>query len=247
MNPAWMRAFSDFQRVAQIASVTLIAGLALGLAGSVLLAAVGYLPWLSLPLASGGDPGPMLQMAGAALLVALSSFLPSSLRVMRLEAAHREFRLKMEDVGRAYWAAHAADREGTFTLRREFDAVRERFDFLRAHPDLGALDPEILDLAAQMSHESRELARIYADEKVTRAREMLALRQQEAAEMEERIATANAAITEMRHALQGVEIDEDVVRARLDRLREDLAELLPEIERPGPGPRKPKLGVVAGE
>ena len=64
----------------------------------------------------------------------------------------------MWDVAQAYQAAHAADRDGVFNLPSEFDSVRERIEHLRRHPDLGRLKPEILELAAQISHESRELA-----------------------------------------------------------------------------------------
>ena len=48
-----------------------------------------------------------------------------------------------------------------------------------AHPDLGALEPEILELAAQMSRISQDLAETYSDEKVDRARTFLQQRQQE--------------------------------------------------------------------
>jgi len=65
-------------------------------------------------------------------------------------------------------------------MSSEFDAVRERLAYLRDHPDLDSLEPQVLELAAQMSHQSRELSDIYNDEKVTRAKTFLKQRQEEA-------------------------------------------------------------------
>ncbi|MFC2968339.1 hypothetical protein [Acidimangrovimonas pyrenivorans] len=70
---------------------------------------------------------------------------------------------------RALARAHGGDREGVFALSSEFDSMRERLTHLRKHPDLSGLEPELLELAAQMSHLSRDLARVYSDEKVARA------------------------------------------------------------------------------
>jgi hypothetical protein len=69
--------------------------------------------------------------------------------------------------------------KGAFTLSSEFDQVRERIDYLREHPDLRLLEADILTLAAQMSQQSHRLAEIYADERVARAKDFLAQRQQE--------------------------------------------------------------------
>ncbi len=99
----------------------------------------------------------------------LCFFLPSNARIMRLENSHRRFSIGMRDVAQAYHFAHAADREGIFQMSSEFDAVRECLAYLRDHPDLESLEPALLEAAAQMSHISRELADVYADEKVARA------------------------------------------------------------------------------
>ena len=64
----------------------------------------------------------------------------------------------MRDVAQAYQAAHAADRDGVFNLPSEFDSVRERIEHLQRHPDLGRLEPEILEMAAQIGRKSRKLA-----------------------------------------------------------------------------------------
>ena len=149
---------------------------------------------------------------------------------MRLETSHRNFRVTMWDVAQAYQAAHAADRDGVFELKSEFDSVRERIEYLRRHPDLGRLEPEILEMAAQMSHESRDLAEIYSTERVDRARHFLRQRQEEAEQMKERVQVAYATCRELRRWLERVEIDEDIARSEVARLKEELLELLPHFD-----------------
>ena len=242
----------NWSQVFAIAAFSLAAVTAVG---ATLLSAAGALPWLELPLRFGTADvpyaGAALQVGLTIILLLLCAFLPSSIRVLRLEATHRDFAVRMDDVARAYWMAHAADRGGAFQLPREYDAVRERLQFLKAHPDLEDLDHGILELAAEMSHESRELAQIYSDEKLNRAREVLALRRHEAEELNERIAHAHAATLEIRKLKDEVDFEEDVVRARIERLREDLAEILPfhDIPDPDAAPeeRRARLGVVPGE
>jgi len=193
------------------------------------------------------DAGPLLQIGAAIVLLAIVALLPGLARVRRLEAAHRSFRVGMEDVSRAYWAAHAADRAGLFALGREFDAVRERLEFLRRHPDLGAHEPELLELAAQMSAEARELAAIYSDEKVARAETMLAERRMEVERLTGLVERAHGVTRDLRRALDEVTLDEDVARARIDRLCEEIGALWDEIERVGtaPPPAEPRLRLAA--
>ena len=100
--------------------------------------------------------------------------------------------------------------------------MRERLEHLRRHPDLGKLEPEILEMAAQMSHESRELAEIYSTERVERARQFLRQRQEEADQMAERVSAASATCREIKGWLERVEIDEDRARSELARFREEL-------------------------
>ena len=144
--------------------VTLVSILSLAVAGAVwsLAAAVGFAPWLRLDVGLNGvsaDAGFAVQVALTLLLLGLCFFVPINDRVMRLENSHRTFRVTMWDVAQAYQTAHAADRDGCFSLKSEFDSVRERIEHLRRHSDLGKLEPEVLEMAAQSSHESRELAR----------------------------------------------------------------------------------------
>ena len=255
MNRHWAQTLLQIQVFTQLLAMAVIGLAAAGATIFTLLSAAGAVPWLTLAAQVGNsDPalsGPIVQLSITLLLLLLCVFLPSNTRILRLEAAHRDFRTGMDDVARAYWAAHAADRAGLFQLEREYDAVRERLRLLRDHPDLSALDGEILELAAQMSHESRELARIYSDDKVAHARENLSLRRHEAEELSDRIARASLATGELRRDLHEVEMDEDLVRARLKRFREDLAEILPAAEGPGvlgePEARRARMGVVPGE
>ena len=211
---------------------TLVSILSLAAAGALwsLAAAVGFAPWLQLNVGLGGtgsvDAGLAVQLALSLLLLGLCFFIPMNDRVMRLENSHRTFRVTMWDVAQAYQTAHAADRDGCFRLKSEFDSVRERLDHLRRHPDLGKLEPEILEMAAQMSHLSRELAETYSTERVERARQFLRQRQEEADQMAERVSAASATCREIKGWLERVEIDEDRARSELARFREELEPLL---------------------
>lgn len=232
----------------QTVAIFLLAILALSLAGATALSAAGALPWLFLPARLGDtviDAGPLLQFGLALTFLAILALVPGTARVRRLEAAHREFRVGMEDVTRAYWAAHAADRAGIFPLHREFDAVRERFEFLRQHPDLSDLEPELLELAAQMSTEARELARLYSDEKVARAEAMLLERRAEADRTGRLIERAHVVTRDIRRALAEVEMEEDVLRSRIAMLREELEEIWSGIDGPGSAQPEPRLRVAA--
>jgi hypothetical protein len=213
--------------------LTLAALVSLAAAGAMWSAAatLGLLPWPQIAVGLGGaapvDAGVAVQLTLTLLLLGLCFFVPMNDRVLRLENSHREFRVTKWDVARAYQAAQAADRDGVFTLRSEFDSVRERLEHLRAHPDLRSLEPKILEIVAQMSQESRELAEIYSIERVERARTFLRQRQEELEQMKERMQSAHAICRQLKHWLARVEEDEEVVRARVAALREELNELLP--------------------
>ncbi|MCR8550204.1 DNA repair protein [Salipiger sp. P9] len=211
----------------------LVISLGLGLAAYSLACLLGYAPWLTLPLQFGEtrvpEAGIYVQLTFCALAVGLMFFLPANARMMALENSHRRFHIGMKDVARAYAAAHRADREGVFTLSSEFDSVRERIAFLRDHPDLGDLEPSVLEVAAQMSHISRELAQTYSGSNIQRARDFLTARQQEIEDFNERLDEAKAIAAEMRQWHMRVSLEEDVAEAQLARLCEELEEILPEI------------------
>ena len=204
---------------------------ALALLGATIAAAFGALPWLNLPLTFGEtavpEAGMYIQIGVTALLVALVGFLPNSARVNLLESSHRKFELSMNDVARAYHHVHAADRAGAFTLSSEFDEVRERLAFLRDHPDLERVQSDVLEVAAQMGQKSKELARIYSNEKVARAKAFLSERQAEAERLQEQIVEALHTSNDIRRWTEQVEVEEAVVASQLGRLREILDATLP--------------------
>ncbi len=220
---------SVFQRLATL--VLLLS--ALGLSTATLAAAAGLVPWLEVTAGLGSIPlphaGQSAQIGLTVLAILLCFFLPTNARIMALETSHRRFAIGMQDVARAYHAAHATDRAGLFQMSSEFDAVRERLIWLRDHPDLGKLEPGILDVAAQMSHISRDLADIYSDAKVARARTFLAERQQEVEMFNTRIDQAKQISRELQHWAQEVELEESVAASQLQRLRDALREVLPEL------------------
>ncbi|GGB13467.1 DNA repair protein [Allosediminivita pacifica] len=229
LTAALALATAIFQRLA----FAVVLALAIGLTLYSLLAIIALVPFPELALALGGTPvtdaGHYALFGLTLLAITLCFYLPTNARVMALENSHRSFHMGMQDVARAYAVAHASDRAGNFTLSGEFDSVRERIDFLRRHPDLSDLEPPVLELAAQMSHVSRELAETYSEEKVARARDFLIARQREIADFNARLDTAKATASEIRGWTQQVDLDEAVARSQLDRLREDLAEVLPEL------------------
>ncbi len=201
---------------------------------TVTLGAVfGLLPWLHLPLQFGDvtvpEGGVYVQLGLTALMLMLSIYLPANARVLKLEQSHRDFRVAMEDVARAYAACHKADREGFFQLEREFDAVRERYAFLREHPELDALQPEILELAAQMSVESAQLAQNFSIEKVDRARRFLQQRQHEIAGMEEHLERARAACAELTVMAEQVEDGEIRLGEKRRAVERELRQALTEL------------------
>ncbi|MGR3484094.1 MAG: DNA repair protein [Paracoccaceae bacterium] len=205
--------------------------LAIAAIGYTIAAATGLAPWLTLTAQFGEvvvpEAGMILQIAVTALLACLLAFLPASSRVLRLEQSHRDFHVKMEDVARAFYLAHTADRSGVFTASSEFDQVRERLAYLRDHPDLERLEAGALELASQMSQQARHLADVYSDEKVARARDFLRQRQQEVERQQVQIVEANQIANEIGKWAQEVEIEESIVASQLGQLEERLNSALP--------------------
>lgn len=230
------RAALTAHRILHAVSFYLLAALALAVVGYTAACGLGFAPWLEASVNFGGTlylgAGPIIQIAVTMLIALLSFFMPSANRIMQLERAHRDFRITMEDVTRAYYAAHTADRAGVFTLSSEFDAVRQRLAFLRDHPDLAALEPDALELAAQMSEKSRELADVYSDEKVARAKAFLTQRQQEAEHLQDQVTRALHDLSELRIWAEQVDVEESIAASQLNQLQERLDAVLPPL-----GPR----------
>lgn len=229
-----VRAYAEFilQSIGPLLSLT-VAAFALLTLGSVGLALIGLAPWLTVEASFGATPienaGIWLQCLFAALAVLLALYLPAHARVAKLERSHRSFQIGMEDVARAYRIAHDVDRKGAFALSGEFDAMRERLNHMRRHPDLAMLEPDLLELAAQMSLQSRDLAKVYSEEKVARAKAFLAQRQQEAQATEDQIRIARYACDEIRNWLNDVETEERHLSSQFQMLERDLKSVLPAL------------------
>ncbi|WP_317055137.1 MULTISPECIES: DNA repair protein [Roseovarius] len=227
---------------------------ALLLVGATALASFGLLPWLEFQATFGGtvydNAGQIAQITLTALAVLLCAFLPANFRIMALENSHRKFHLSMQDVTQAYATTHAADRAGMFNIKTEFDGIRERLAYMREHPDLETLEPQILEIAAQMSFISRDLAEVYSDDKVDRARAFLKQRQQEVEIFNQRIDQAKGVIHSLKHWSQDVETEESIAQSQIARLREELQDILPELEQEPelalPEFEPPKNGYVFG-
>ena len=219
-------------------ALVLFAALAVALLVATTLAAAGYLPWIDLAVMWNGahvpNAGLYAQVGLTLFAVTLCFFLPANARIMRLETSHRKFSVGVDDITRAYHAAHHADRSGAFSLADAFESTRDRLAFLRDHPDLGTLEPEILELAAKMSHISRDLADAYSDEKVARARSFLQERQFEIERFNARLDQARAIHGEFSTWINRLELEENVARAHLERLLDEMERILPEINQPTP-------------
>lgn len=231
-----MQIGASLQPLARIAHALALYALGLaaaGMAAVTLGSALGLWPWIDLRASWGGQPiagfGMAAQIGLTLLLALLCAFFPSSWRVLALERSHRDFRIGMKDVAAAYHAAHMADRKGAFTLSGEFDAVRERLEWLRDHPDLKLLEADILTVAAQMSQQSHRLATVYSEERVSRARDFLAQRQREAEEHAKRIQEALATCREIMRWSSQVELEEAMVASQLSQLDEQLQAVLPAL------------------
>jgi hypothetical protein len=214
-------------------SLGLILMITLGLVIASVLAAFGVIPWPQIALFFGGQAlaqaGMWLQLGLTGLMLLLLSYLPANLRIARLERSHRSFAIGMQDVARAYAHAHAADRKGVFGLSSEFEGMKARMQHLRQHPDLRDLEPELLQLAAQMSFETRELAQTYSDDKVARAKDFLRQRQHEVQALSDRLAAARTTCDELRRWLLDVEAEERAAQTQIKRLEADLREILPTL------------------
>jgi hypothetical protein len=233
MSVNWRETLRVAQGVVQIGAQGIIAALALMFTLATLAAGVGLLPWPQIALFFGGsalpNAGMWLQIGLTICLILMTFYLPANARMARLERSHRSFAMGMNDVAHAYRQAHAADRSGLFSLSGEFEAMRARMNHLRQHPDFQHLEPELLQLAAQMSVETRDLARTYSDEKVARAKDFLKQRQEEVQQLSDRLSIARATCDELRRWMGDIQAEEVQAQAQLKRLEADLKEILPTL------------------
>ncbi len=233
MSEQYASLWGDLKRHVQNATQFAIALLALAMFSLCLGAAFGVLPWLEISAringAQIGNAGMIAQIGFTLFCLAMLFFLPANNRIMQLEKTHRNFHVSMNDIAKAYAISHQADRDGLFKIGSEFDSVRERINHLRDHPNLGTLEPAVLEVAAQMSHEARDLAEIYSAERVLRAKTFLKQRQQEVAKFQENLKIAQRTTGELKNWLLQVETEEGLMERQLDTLEADLFEILPEL------------------
>lgn len=222
-----------FLNVFQVFAKWLLIGIAVAAIGATLAAAFGVIPWLDLHTADADGAlrpiGPVVQIVGSIFLLALLAYLPGVSRVLELENSHRKFSMSVDDVARAYQISHSADRQSNFALSSEFDSMRARMEQLRDHPDLAMLEPELLELAAQMSHNTRDLAQVYSEQKVRRAKAFLEERQHELDSYQEKVALALTLTEELKRWQQDIEATERETNRQIDRLEQDLKEILPSL------------------
>lgn len=212
-------------------SLFLIVAIATALAAYTGAALLGMADWPNIPLAVGDtfypDAGYYILLGLTVFAFAMCFFIPTNRRIMALENSHRRFHIGMQDVAHAYALAHQEDRENAFKLKSEFDSIRARLQFLREHPDLSSLEPAVLEVAAQMSHVSEELAQIYSEDSITRARDFLAERQAEVEKFNSRLEEAKRQASEIRQLTGAIEMEESVAQSQLNRLQQELEELIP--------------------
>ena len=233
MSVNWRETLRVVQGAVQMGAQTTIAALAIAFTGATIAATLGLLPWPQIALFFGGtalpNAGMWLQIGLTLMLILMTFYLPANARMARLERSHRSFAMGMNDVSHAYRQAHAADRAGVFALSGEFESMRARMEHMRKHPDFQHLEPELLQLAAQMSIETRDLARAYSDEKVTRAKGFLKQRQEEVHALTDRISIARTTCDELRRWMGDIQAEELQAQTQMKRLEADLKEILPTL------------------
>lgn len=225
--------FAQIMDYVQSVVLILLGALIVCSATVTVLCALGVLPWLEVEARIGGALipgfGPALQVLFTLFCIALLAALPGTARVLRLERSHRRFDVTMADIARAYEATHRADREGVFTLRDDFSSVKERLAYLRDHQSLAHLEPEVMEIAAQMSFLSRDLAEVYSDEAVARARAFLKAREEEIARQRDEIDAALVAAEEIKRWSEGLNSQEVQAKQLIDRIGRDLEQVLPKL------------------
>ncbi len=221
----------DGIRLMHATSLFVVAVFAFAAVFYTILCLFGLADWLQLQAAIGdvtySNAGPWIQAALTAMLGTMAFFLPTNARMLALETSRRNFHISMDDVARAYDNVHSADRSGVFALSSEFDAVRVRLTYMRNHPDLSQLEGGVLEVAAQMSQQSRHLAEVYSVERVARAKAFLRQRQQAANEQQERIVEALHICEQIRSWSEQIEIEEARVASQLSYLDARLQATLP--------------------
>lgn len=200
---------------------------------AAVLDATGQLPWqrLTQPLDAylERDGGIALQISISLFLILAALLLSTLTRLARLERAQKNSALSMPDIAAAYRLSHIADRTGAFALADEFDQMRLRMDHLRTHPDLQYLQADLLQIAAQMSMQTRDLARIYSDENVKGATDFLRQRQLDVQALSDQLTIARTTCDELLACSNTVDTDDAQIRQQIERLEQQLKDILPSL------------------
>jgi hypothetical protein len=183
----------------------IVAMFALVAISSAVCAALGLIPWLTLYASFGEHPLPQAGVMLQGLIARLSLLAFAGLEIGAVASlVPNGFRRR-----RAGLPPRTRNRpHRVFALSGEFDAMRERLNHMRRHPDPGSVEADIIELAAQTRLQSRGLAKIYSEDKVTRAKSFLTQRQQEAQATEDQTGIARYAGDEIRNWLKDAEADE---------------------------------------
>jgi hypothetical protein len=207
--------------------------LAAGFSIDTVLDASGQLHWQQLmhPIERYvvNDNGIVLQISICLFLVLAALLLSTLSRLARLERLQKTSALSLPDIATAYRLSHAADRKGAFALVGEFDQMRLRMDHLRNHPDLQDLQDDLLQIAAQMSMQTRDLARIYSDENVKGATDFLRQRQLDVQALSDQLTIARTTCDELLACSNTVDADDDQIRQHIEQLEHELKDILPSL------------------
>ncbi len=220
---------SSITNIIQVFAFVILGIAALAMLVVTSLSTAGVLPWLGLTATFGETAvswaGLAAQIGFTALLVIMAMYIPASYRVARLEHTHRRFEINMDDVTRAYRAAHYADRAETFEVRREFDAIRERYKFLKDQPSLAGISDDLLTIGAQMAEQSLELAETYSDRNLARVRENLLQRREDADALEAKLKQIKAETAELELLRKGIGVSDEELAMRIASLQGALTEI----------------------
>lgn len=158
----------------------------------------------------------------AALLVSVVGLTLTAGQPLNQMQLRWDFSLRMEDVAKAYYAVHHADRSGIFQLPEQFDAVRQRMQWLQSQPELSNYESDVLLLAAQMSETTKSLASRYNDDTVKRAEQFLVQREQECERFEALVVEARSAYTTVQTKARKLQLQHETTSSELNALHEDM-------------------------
>lgn len=100
---------------------------------------------------------------------------------------------------------------------------------MRDHPELAGLEPETMEVTAQMSNTTRDLATIYSDGNSKRAKDFLIQRQVKRVDFDEKISLILSVTQEIRNYRLDIKNSERKVERQMEQLEKGLREVLPKL------------------